>query len=145
MESMNPALQLLMTVKRSLERGQSVKIGIQEYLRISQDSFTREVSKWFSLWQQGLPTEEIIQRQISAYRRVLLMTLERGLRGEPIYSYLIGLEEELIKACEMSISQSLGKLPFVLLVPLLLFQLPAFLALLFGPLLNQFFQVMGAK
>jgi hypothetical protein len=145
MESLNPALGLLMCVRRSLERGQSVKLGLIDYIHHHPGSFADEVSTWFSLWQQGLPADHLLDRQISHQRRVLLQTLERGLAGEPVYDYLVSLEDELIKACESSLSETLGRLPFVLLVPLLLFQLPAFLALLFGPLLRQFFEAFGAK
>ncbi len=145
MESMNPALLLLLTVKRHLERGQSTKIGITEYLRSEETLFRDEVSRWFNLWQQGLSTESVLQNQSSIYRNILLQTLERGLKGEPIYSFLGELETEIIKACEHSLSQSLGRLPFILLVPLLLFQLPAFMILLFGPILSRFLEAMGAK
>lgn len=143
MESMNPALLLLLTVKRHLERGQSTKIGITEYLRTEETLFRDEVSTWFNLWQQGLSTETILQKQSSIYRSILLQTLERGLKGDPIHSFLIELETEIIKACEHSLSQSLGRLPFILLVPLLLFQLPAFMILLFGPILSRFLEAMG--
>jgi hypothetical protein len=145
MENMNPALALLLTVKRHLERGQSTKVGIMEYLQSENDAFRAEVANWFNLWKQGLSTESVVKAQLSIYRSVLLQTLERGLQGEPIYNYLQELETEIIKACEHSLSQSLGRLPFILLVPLLLFQLPAFMLLLFGPILGQFLEALGAK
>ena len=145
MESMNPALFLLLTVKRHLERGESAKIGITEFLRTEETPFRDEVATWFNLWQQGLPTETILQKQVSVYRNILLQTLERGLKGEPIYNFLVELESEIIKACEHSFSQSLGRLPFILLVPLLLFQLPAFMILLFGPILSRFLEAMGTN
>lgn len=145
MESMNPALLLLLTVKRHLERSQSVKIGITEYLRTEETLFRDDVATWFNLWQQGLETESVLKKQTSIYRNILLQTLERGLKGEPIYNFLVELEIEIIKACEHSLSQSLGRLPFILLVPLLLFQLPAFLILLFGPILSRFLEAMGSN
>ncbi len=145
MESMNPALLLLLTVKRHLERSQSVKIGITEYLRTEETLFRDDVATWFNLWQQGLETESVLKKQSSIYRNILLQTLERGLKGEPIYNFLVELEIEIIKACEHSLSQSLGRLPFILLVPLLLFQLPAFLILLFGPILSRFLEAMGSN
>ena len=144
MESMNPALMLLLTVKRHLERGQSAKMGVMEYLRTEHTLFRDEVATWFNLWQQGLPTEAILKKQISMHRNILLQTLERGLRGDPIYNFLVELESEIIQACEHALSQSLGRLPFILLVPLLLFQLPAFMILLFGPILSRFLSAMGA-
>ncbi|MEN0059151.1 MAG: hypothetical protein AAGB31_09985, partial [Bdellovibrio sp.] len=53
------------------------------------------------------------------------------------------LEEEIIEACREEMAERLAQLPFILLVPLLLFQFPAFLLLLFGPLLNNFFHSLG--
>lgn len=145
MDNINPGLALLLTVRRSLERGLSVKDGILNYLKTNSDSFGQDVTTWYGLWQQNLSTAEYVSDQKSPYRRALFLTLERGLRGEPIYNYLVTLEEEIIKACETSIKQTLGRLPFILLIPLLLFQLPAFLLLLFGPLLRQFFEALGSK
>lgn len=79
----------------------------------------------------------------SLYRRSLLQILERGLRGEAVYSVLLQLETELVEACQEEISNKVARLPFILLIPLLLFQFPAFLMLLFGPLLQNFFHSLG--
>lgn len=145
MEGLNPALDLLLTVKRSLERGQSVKTGVIEYIQTSQDPLTVDVAKWYNLYQQGLATDGVLHKQISIYRQSLLQTLEKGLAGEPIYTQIQVLEEEIVRACEDSLARSLGQLPFILLIPLLLFQLPAFLLLLFGPILTQFLSAMGGR
>lgn len=145
MENLNPCLCLLSHVRVNLERGHSVKVGIVEYLRSQEDEFSAEVLKWWNLWQQGLETTPITHRQKSVYRKALLEVLERGLRGESILVFLESLEKEVIKACEHSLQESLGRLPFLLLVPLLLFQLPAFLVLLFGPILVEFLAALGGN
>lgn len=143
MENMNPCMVLLIYVRRHLDRGQSVRMAIAEYLRFERGDFPSEVGQWFSLWQQGLETEAILHRQSSLYRRILLQTLERGLSGEPIYGFLQTFEQELMNACQNSLSESLGRLPFMLLVPLLFLQMPAFLLLLLGPLLGRFLEALG--
>jgi hypothetical protein len=143
MDHIAPPLQLIAEVKRSIESGASVRSGVLSFIQVSRSDFAKDVSKWISWRDQGLETQSIAQNQRSQYRRGLLELLERGLRGESIYTYLIQLELETIEACEDEISRKVSKLPFLLLVPLLLMQFPAFLMLLFGPLLENFFHSLG--
>lgn len=143
MEGVAPPLALLLCVKRILEKGQPVKQGVLYYLKRHDGEFAIEVSRWMALLQQGKDTQGVINSLSSQYRQVLLQLLERGMRGESVYSAIQGLEEELIEACEEEITNKLARLPFLLLVPLLLFQFPAFLMLLFGPLLQNFFHSLG--
>ncbi len=143
MEYIAPSLQLISYVKRSIEVGSSVRSGIRSFVREDRSRFARDVTKWITLFDQGLEATEILQKQRSQYRRSLLDLLERGLRGESIYVFLCQLEQETIEACHDEISRKLSKLPFFLLGPLLLMQFPAFLLLLFGPLLQNFFHSLG--
>jgi len=143
MEHIAPPLQLILQIKRAIETGASVRSGVLSYLQQSRDDFSKDVSKWISLHDQGLSTKPLLEKQQSQYRRGLLELLERGLRGEAIYIYINQLEQETIEACEDELSRKLAKLPFMLLVPLLLMQFPAFLMLLFGPLLENFFHSLG--
>jgi hypothetical protein len=143
MDYIAPSLQLIAYVKRSIEAGSSARSGVLLFIRSERSNFTKDVLKWISLCDQGLETTQILQKQRSLYRRSLLELLERGLRGESIYVYLCQLEQETIEACQDEISRKLSKLPFLLLGPLLLLQFPAFLLLLFGPLLQNFFHSLG--
>lgn len=143
MEYIAPPLKLITEVKRAIESGTSVRCGVLAYVQNSREDFSRDVSKWISCRDQGLSYQLIIQNQASQYRRSLLELLERGMRGESIYSHLLQLEIETIEACEDEIERKVTKLPFLLLVPLLLMQFPAFLMLLFGPLLENFFHSLG--
>lgn len=143
MDHIAPSLQLITYVKRSIEIGSSARSGILSFIRVERSLFAKDVSKWISLYDQGLETTQILQKQRSQYRRSLFELLERGLRGESIYVYLSQLEQETIDACQDEISRKLSKLPFLLLGPLLLMQFPAFLLLLFGPLLQNFFHSLG--
>lgn len=143
MEGVAPPLALLLAIKRSLEKGQSVRAGLNYYLHREKNDFALVVVQWMGLLQQGHSTRKLLLSVKSLHRQVLLELLERGLSGEPIYQALLQLETEIIEACQDEMNETLARLPFILLVPLLLFQFPAFLMLLFGPLLQNFFHSLG--
>ncbi|KYG70770.1 hypothetical protein AZI85_02240 [Bdellovibrio bacteriovorus] len=143
MEGLAPPLELLSSVKRAIEKGQSVKQGVLHYIKKHDGEFPLIVTQWLALLQQGQDPKECIQGLSSLHRRTLLQILERGLRGEAIHGVLVRLEEELIEACNEEITNKIARLPFIMLVPLLIFQFPAFLMLLFGPLLQNFFHSLG--
>ncbi|UXR65834.1 hypothetical protein EZJ49_06175 [Bdellovibrio bacteriovorus] len=143
MEGVAPPLKLLLDVKRAVERGQSVRQGVLTYLKNEKDDLAPVVAQWLALLQQGQDTKACLMQLSSLYRRSLLQILERGLRGEAVYNVLLQLEIELVEACQEEISNKVARLPFILLIPLLLFQFPAFLMLLFGPLLQNFFHSLG--
>ncbi|MGZ3774902.1 MAG: hypothetical protein ACXVCY_01075 [Pseudobdellovibrionaceae bacterium] len=145
MEGIAPPLELLNHVKRSIEKGQSVKQGVLSYIKNGNGEFVAVVTQWLGHLQQGHDTKTCIQEVESIYRRTLLHVLERGLRGESIHTVLLQLEGEIIEACHDELTNKISQLPFLLLVPLLLFQFPAFLMLLFGPLLQNFFHSLGGR
>ena len=145
MESLAPPLALILQVKHSIEKGQSVRQGILSYLKRSSDDFSPHVVQWMAVMHQGQDPNLRLSAEISMHRKTLLQLLERGLRGESIYNMLLQLEQETIEACQDEINEKIARLPFLLLVPLLLFQFPAFLMLLFGPLLQNFFHSLGGQ
>lgn len=143
MENIAPSLDLLLKTKRNLEKGQPVRFAIEKYIKTESSDFANVVSKWYVLQQRGMATQDFMQTIDSQYRKALLQLLERSLRGESIYNQIAALESEIIDACGEEISNKLAKLPFLMLIPLLLMQFPAILLLLFGPLLQNFFHSLG--
>jgi len=147
MESIAPPLALLLCVKRAIEKGQPTREGVLLYIKTSQYEFSGEfqgqVALWLSLLKQGQCTQKVIAQATSPQRRVLLQLLERGFAGEAIYQALCQLEGEIVEACQDELARRLARLPFILLIPLLFFQFPSFLMLLFGPLLQNFFHSLG--
>lgn len=143
MEIIAPPLKLLLIVRRSLEKNQPVRQGLQNYFSQETGPFSLFVSRWYSLLQQGQSTREFLLELGSPHRRILLQVLERGLRGESIYTTLCQLEAEMIEEAQDEIGIKLARLPMLLLIPLLFFQFPAILMLLFGPLLQNFFHSFG--
>ncbi|AHI07295.1 hypothetical protein BDW_13975 [Bdellovibrio bacteriovorus W] len=144
MEGLAPPLELLMGVKRGIEQGRSIKMGIVEYIKHNEGEFSTSVLTWLAFLEQGRSPDELVKSFKSPYRRALLTVLEKGLQGESVYNTLMQLEEEIVEACGEEINDKLARLPFILMIPLLLFQFPAFLALLFGPLMNNLFHSLGS-
>ncbi len=143
MEGLAPPLELLLSVKQAVEQGNSVKKGIQIYLLGEKNDFKEVVLQFLSLHDQGKSVDELLSKISSMHRRALLNLLNKSLSGFPIYSALLELETELIHACEEEIQLKIAKLPFLLMIPLLLLLFPAFLLLLFGPLLHNLFHSLG--
>ncbi|HPI39162.1 MAG TPA: hypothetical protein PLJ21_00050 [Pseudobdellovibrionaceae bacterium] len=136
MEGLAPPLKLLLEVKRALEAGETVRNGVSQYLEKQEDSFSILVQQWLNYNSQNLSTEKLLSKEASIYRVQLLYLLEEGLLGKSIYKKINEFEQEIEAACEREIQDHLDSLHFKVLLPILFFQFPAFLLLLFGPLLN---------
>jgi hypothetical protein len=142
MEGLAPPLELLLRSREALDRGLSVKAGIKIFVEKSKSDFSIEVAQWFQLLESGRDGMLFLERIPSPYRRQLLEILERGLQREPIAHLLNQFEGELIEACEDEIQKTLAYLPYKMMIPLLIFMLPAFFLLLVGPVVSQFFEYM---
>ena len=126
-----------------MESGESLRSGLRDYFLAPPDDFTPTVQAWLQLLERGCQTQELARRIRSPARRHLLALLERGLRGEPILSGLITMDEEVQEQCLLEIDNFLADLPFRMLLPLLFFLFPAFVILLLGPLLMRVVGSMG--
>lgn len=139
MENIAPPLILLWEVKRSLERGQSVRVGIANYLRRAKvNAFRNQIEIWWSM-QNNSPMvsgKSYLNVGLSLKRRYLLEILEVGLKGHGILPALNSLESELILSCEDEIQNHVSKLPLRALIPLMLFIFPSMMLLLLMPLLK---------
>ncbi len=140
MENIAPPLKLLWAVKKSIDRGASVRAGLKDYLEADHDSWKDEVLHWSIRVQQGLETYSLLDLQKTPYRQQLLALIERGLKGEAIYPQLIQVEKEMLELTEQQIDEFVARLPYLLLVPLALFLFPACLILMLGPLILQLTQ-----
>lgn len=136
MENLAPPLEMLLSVRWSLEKGDSVRVAVLSYIEeISDPRWKDDVLLWWSLCHVRGETGPFHQRQQSLYRRTVLQTLEQGLAGASIYQQICQLEEETCQACEDEIEKHSALLSIRALIPLLFFQFPAFFILLLGPLL----------
>ncbi|HEX4923013.1 MAG TPA: hypothetical protein VFV50_02970 [Bdellovibrionales bacterium] len=135
MENLAPPLRCLIQVRSSIENGESTLMGVRKYLQAPADDFTPVVARWLFEYEQGLKATEM---ELTRQRKVLLEVLRAGLSGQAIHSRLVQLEDDFVEACRDQMASELDTLPMKMLIPLLLFQFPAYLLLLFGPLMSQF-------
>ncbi|OYZ24705.1 MAG: hypothetical protein B7Y39_00570 [Bdellovibrio sp. 28-41-41] len=146
MEDLAPPLELLLHVKSSIEKGKSIQDGIKRYLTahnghaFANHMFVKATRQWFILIERQLPTHEHVVGVKSIYRRQVLQLLEKGIKKEPIYNQILILEHEIYQACEREIQEKLIKLPYLVMIPVLFFQFPALLTVIFGPLLQNFIE-----
>jgi hypothetical protein len=130
-------LHLVTYLLKAIETSQSLENTIRNYLQTENTDICTQLKSFYAKWQaKELNNLEFIPSRLH-YRRALFEVLLMGLNGRTIYPMLKSLEEEIVVACEQEIHSQAAKLPFLLLLPLLLLQTPAFLILLFGPILQQ--------
>ena len=140
MESLNPTLKLIWQVKKAIEKGNSVRAGIKNYLNSEVDPWKHVLAVWQIKLEQGGSVDQIVQSQKSPYRKQLLLILEKGLKGEAILPVLTQLEKETQEKVEMDLEEYTAKVPYILLLPLCLFLFPACLILMLGPFILQLMQ-----
>ena len=135
MDYLAPPLNAVLQIQLKIKSGFSVRSAIQAYVKDFPDCpFAVQINLWLFYMETGRPNIQITSTK-NSYRKILLDILQRGLKGEPILCTLQEFEIELKRASLYNLEQQIQKLPFFSLIPLLLFQVPAFLLLLLAPLL----------
>ena len=134
MVDLAPPLKAVLEIRLLIENGNSVAQSIKLYAKVHNDDlFAKELGRW--LFAQSTNSEYKNKIFNNFYRKRLLEILKAGLKGEAILQTLCDLEEELIFISHEFLEQHIQKLPLLCLLPLMLFQFPAFFLLLIGPLL----------
>ena len=136
MDTLAPPLKALIHIKLKIQSGLSTRESIREYVK---ESLNCEFAKNLGLWLFEVESEKKVSTSYDKhpYRKMLVEVLLQGLEGDQILKSLEILEEEMIQAAHSDLDRQLKKLPVVVMFPLLLLQLPAFLILIFGPLLSK--------
>lgn len=137
MEGVIPPLKLISCVRKALEKGASPRQGLIDYLRSEPHPWQEDVTKWWARQQQGTSSFDGFSEPPSATCRQLLHLLERGLKGESIYQNLCDLEAEIFSILDLQTQAIMGRLPYLMLVPLALFLFPACAILMLGPFILQ--------
>ena len=134
MVSLAPPLRAVLEIRLCLENGSSVSESIRYFSKkYIDDLFAKQLGYWLFAKEAG--HVEVPSFESKPYRQSLVDILERGLQGEPILEHLKGLEQDLYILANEDMEHYIQKLPFISLIPLMLFQFPAFILLLLGPLL----------
>lgn len=143
MEDLAPPFVLATEIRRGLENGEHVRIAVKKFLDGKKSDFHSVVLKWFLLVERGEKTDLLLATVQSPYRRSLLSLCEKSFKGASISNPLKDLEEEIANATQAEVDAFISKLPLLALIPLLLFQFPAFMLLLVGPILSEAMMTLG--
>ncbi|MEK6554840.1 MAG: hypothetical protein AABZ31_06355, partial [Bdellovibrionota bacterium] len=125
-----------------IEMGQSVRSSLIYLLGRTQTEFSFLVQELLLAADQLRSPQNVFAKAASCYQRSLLQLIWRGLQGEPILSGLRMLKIEMDTASRVELELYMSRLPLLALIPLLLFLLPSFMLLLFGPILSLLSQGM---
>lgn len=139
MEGLAPPLKCLIEVQAAIQNAEPIQKGLQAYLQSAgaSDDFKYQLQRFLFAWNQGQDWRSVVLQTNSVYRRALMEVIATGLAGQPVQHHLDELRAEMMDACDIEIRRHLELLPILMLGPLLFFQFPAFLLLLFGPLLTR--------
>ncbi len=88
--------------------------------------------KWFEHSQNNDMEPNFESNILQSYFEIL----KEGLRGVPILEKLRDFEGEISESLELELQKAHNKLPYMLMIPLMLFIFPAFLVLILGPILK---------
>lgn len=145
MEGLAPSLRCLIEMKAAIQNGEPARAGIDKYLGEirAHDDFQNAVRRFLFSWDQGGDWRSMIAQVDGSQRRALLELLAASLMGQPILQQLDELQTEIQIAADIEIRRHMDLLPIRMLFPLLFLQFPAFLILLFGPLLRKFLEELG--
>ena len=142
MEDLNlpSSLILLWDVKRALEKGQSIHMGLKIFTsRGLKCKFAHQFADFWRQYQvgpgQALETT-INNKRFNSAQRAIIFLLLKGLSGQPIYENLKAIEDEYIISCEDEIQKHIQKLPLLLQIPMLGLIFPAMMSLLIVPALG---------
>lgn len=138
MENLSFLLKLCLHVRVSIEGGEALRISLIRFSESANSLNHLKLKEWLSHFDNtdGENCAEIYFHHQST--TIFLEILSQGLLGHSIYERIKAFEEEVIEVCKDEFQRELDKLPYVLMIPLLLFMFPAYLLLLLGPILNLF-------
>jgi hypothetical protein len=138
MEGLADTHKLVIAVIQGAERGSSIPTIIKEVSKDLNTQTMKELMLLLAEYEKNGSYAKFRQKTLSVHRDILYQTILSALRGEPVHKKLIELEKEISAACDENIEQFIASLPVKSMLPVLLFQFPAFLLLVLGPLLAQF-------
>ena len=142
MDFIAPPLKTVLYLRMQIGNGISVHSALREYLITETDSFRSELLTWYQKKQSDPGIQYDSPR---FFRKQVVQTIERGLRGEPVDKILQDLEYEMLEISREDMEAHMDRLPSLMLIPLMVFQLPGFLLILLGPVFTRLFESLGVQ
>jgi hypothetical protein len=139
-ENIAPPLTLVIEVKKHLSQGDSLVVGLEQFLRNRRDEFSLQLKRcWIK--DPFLMDLNSINCQ-SVFTKELLFLLSEGLNGSPILEKLNEIELMMIDDCLRQIDRHAIVLPYLGMLPIMLLMFPSLLLVILFPILEQFLGVM---
>lgn len=132
-----PSISFLKTFIKELEKGSAVSQSIRRACEQENTPLSTEILMW-SLDFQQKGDGGLLWSPQSHYQLSFKELLKQGLQGAPVYQPLLDLENEMLIEFEIQWKSHLETLPVKLSIPMLFFFFPAYVVLLFGPLITKF-------
>jgi hypothetical protein len=136
-----PLLHALREIRWLLLSGKPMKEALQTYLNRTENPFAAKLREMWIIQSRG--GNSTPNRLPTYFQMEFWNLIERGCAGQPVLESLEALEAEVQLASEAELDEHLASLPFKVLIPLLLFQFPAYLLLLLGPMLRELQHHLG--
>ena len=140
MENLVSCLKWTLRLRLALECGDSVRVAIGRVR--TESSFDSKIKDFVFCFDQKGELNRFLE-PFGAYERAFFDLVLSGLAGNKIYERIVEFENELKQKCLDEIQKEIDLLPFKIMVPVLLFQFPAYLLLILGPILQQFLEKIG--
>lgn len=137
---------LILKLKKCLQKGDSVLKSVQKILQQPMEqSIYCQLMIVIRAYQDASCIDWAQFKNCSTQRRALFLIIQAGLQGKPIFDQLCRLEEETLYQIEIETEEFLATLPIHSMLPLTFLIFPAFMLLLLGPLIHDFFNMLGAN
>ncbi len=136
-------LKFIDSINNSLNEGMSVKNSLQIAVEDQNSKLSRFGKNFLELLESGRPAETIVKSLNKPENKALFIILGLGIKGRPVMEVLENFYLEVKASNELLIQNYHRKLPFKMLIPLMLFYFPALFLLFLGPFLSNFFEATG--
>lgn len=145
MEDLAPAFQCVLRMKSALMSQVSLRNELRAYFDDQENEFSTRLQKWFQLYERSAPIEMqmVLFKGQSEYQKAFVQLLTQGLAGGSILEPITRLEEEIRQVSQIELDEFIAQLPFRLMIPLIVFILPALLIMVLGPITLQLLEAVG--
>lgn len=138
MESLKQILKFLLEIRLDLESSQALSYSLKRNVIYQKTNFSKKVYLLLKEFESGVVKEDFSCGNLTSEERVALNLICRGLQGDSILKPLGLVCEELEQKIIRESYKRVKKMPYLSLVPLLLFQWPSILFLFLFPLIQSF-------
>lgn len=140
MEDLVFLLRLNQYLILEIESGRSIYSGLSKYKykRGFVDSYL-EFQIWKRWFEQSKDQNSEPHFSYPLTQNYFVL-IKEGLSGAPILDKLKTFESEVLEHIELQLQIQLNRLPYLLMIPLMLFIFPSYLILMLGPILSDVFK-----